>query len=38
MDIEFDLSFITEQPRYVLYGAGLILFGLILLIVGIFLL
>ncbi len=34
MDLDLDLSFIREQPRYVLYGALLILLGFVLVIVG----
>lgn len=33
-----DLSAIKSQPRYVLYGSALILLGVILIIVGLFLL
>lgn len=38
LNTKIDLSFITEQPRYVLYGAGLIFIGVVLIIIGLFLL
>lgn len=36
--MNLDLSVVADQPRYVLYGSGLILLGVVLLVVGLLLL